>query len=167
MRLLWHQMAASTLLASLSSCGLGGGLSPPGQPGRCDTTACESGATLTATLMLPVTDVLDLEVEACRNEVCVASRPSLDQDGSGSDFLCAAYGPLTTRCRITADRSTATAALALVFTGRVGDFVDGDHYVVRVGRSGLPPLLSIDKTVSYTPSSDAPGCEPRCLRATL
>jgi len=167
MRLLWHQLAASTLLAALFGCGLGGGLSPPGQPGRCDTTACESGATLTATLMVPVTGVFELVVEACRNEVCVASRPSLAQDGSGSDFLCAAYGPLTTRCHITADTSAATAALVLVFTGRVSDFVDGDHYVVRVSRSGLPPLLSIDKTVSYTPNSDVPGCEPRCLRAIL
>jgi hypothetical protein len=137
---------------------------------HCGALGCVSQVSLVTTLQAAPSELAGLVIEVCRNDACVRSQPVLSQDGSG--FTCDTYGPLAMSCRIAPPGSAGGSAdqptLTLRISGRADDFVDGDHYVVRVGRAGAPPLVFIDKTVRYTEDApNGPDCAPVCRVASL
>jgi hypothetical protein len=148
------------VLAASSACNISPDLSMSGQP--CGSLACEkSGVLVTATLAATRAELIALEVEVCKNDACVRSQPTAAADGS---FACDAFGPIATTCRMTPLEPGPTSRLVLTLPGRDSDFVDGDHYVIRVGRPSAAPLFTVDRIVSpyETTRPNGPLCEPRC-----
>lgn len=152
-------LAAFLVLFSTAGCDLGGGVFQPDTSSTCATLPCQSGVSLHAALSISSAEVIELEVEVCRNEVCARRQPTPQE--SGADFDCATSGPLSTTCALTQGSTAADFELAIFFAGHPEDFQDGDHYIVRVGKPGAPPLFSTDKQVRYK------GCLPLCRTAEL
>ena len=155
------------------SCGLGGGVSLPGDPASvqsCGDLRCDSAISYTAKIVgLQRADVLGWTITLCHQTIC-ASRgfaAILDSD----QFDCSFTGLVQASCRLTPESAgSSNYTLSVAFTGPGEDYRPGDRFAIRVdGAAATPAKLDFSATVSSyrddRPNGD--GCAPLCRVASL
>ena len=147
--------------AALSGCVPGGAIAQPGAS-SCPTVPCSDGVHFATELLATAAEAAGLEITLCHNQLCSTLHPTAD----GLSFACDFAGPLTAACRISP--SGSRLHLEVMFHGTMTGWADGDRFAVRVGLPEVPPLVDVQRAVTYTVSHPAgPDCPPVCQSASL
>lgn len=161
------------LAGAAVSCGLGGGVSLPGDPASvqsCGDLRCDSAISYANQIVgVQRADVLGWTITLCHQAIC-ASRgfaAILDSD----QFDCSFTGLVQASCRLAPESAGASNyTLSVAFSGPGEDYRPGDRFAIRVdGAAATPAKLDFSATVSSyrddRPNGD--GCAPLCRVARL
>ena len=161
------------LTCALLSCGLGGGVSLPGDPASvmsCGDLRCDSAIRYTGKITgVQRDDLFGWTITLCHQAVCASRRFELTLDTDR--FGCSFTGLIEAGCQLVPESPGASSyTLSVAFTGPGEDYLPGDRFAIRVdGANSTPAKLDFSATVSSyrdeRPNGD--GCAPLCRMASL